>query len=632
MTPAEILIKYWGFDSFRPVQEEVIKSVLSGRDTLAILPTGGGKSLCFQVPSLMREGLCLVVSPLIALMNDQVFNLKKRGISALAVHSGQKYHEVKRHLEIATKGDSHFLYVSPERLETSLFLEYLPYLKINLIAVDEAHCISQWGYDFRPAYLRIAALRKHLPDTSVVALTASATRRVQKDICDKLEFAKDHRVFTQTYDRKNLSYSVFTPPAKENKIAEIFQKVPGSGIAYCRSRKRTRELSQLLGQDRMTTDFYHAGLPAAERTKKQVNWIQNQTRVICCTNAFGMGIDKPDVRTVVHYDLPEALEYYYQEAGRAGRDGQKAYAVLLYHPGEIRELRERVALRFPDSKVIREIFSAICSFIQLPAGKGRGLSFEFDIGKFLTVYRFNPVLASSVVKILDQEEVFSFSDLTFPRSTVTFLTSRRSIDDFEKDFPVYTPVIKGLLRSYEGIFEQPCYIDEFDLARFVKMNKNDVMRQLNELAELQIIEYIAGSDIPKIVFYSDRVPADELVINEKNIALRKAAYEERLSAMIEYATQKEECRSIFINRYFGGEPVKPCGICDVCLSKKKTSLTSGEFRLIVRELADNHISTYDQISSDTGLDKNKVSEALYYLMTEDKIVISEEGQIIYKRS
>lgn len=630
MTAQEVLKKYWGFDSFRPVQDEVISSVMAGGDNLAILPTGGGKSVCFQVPALLQEGLCLVVSPLIALMNDQVLNLKKRGIAALSVHSGQKFHEVKRQLENAVNGDFHFLYVSPERLETPLFLEYLTYLKINLIAVDEAHCISQWGYDFRPAYLRIASLREHLPDVPILALTASATRKVQKDICEKLQFRDNYRVFTQTYDRKNLSYSVFTPPAKETKITEIFAKVPGSAIAYCRTRKRTKEISQLLNSNQLKADFYHAGLASDERNKKQEDWLRNTTRIICCTNAFGMGIDKPDVRTVVHYDLPDALEYYYQEAGRAGRDGQKAYAVLLYHPQEINELRERVPLRYPELKVIREVYAAICSFFQLPAGKGQGLSFEFDIGRFLAVYQFNPILATSVLKILDQEEVFSLSDNSFTLSTVEFLTTRRNIDDFQNDFPKYTNVIKGLFRSYEGIFEQSCFIDEFNLARFIRMNKDDVIRQLSELSSLNIISYVQSSDAPKITFFSDRVPADELRINEKNIALRKAAYEDRLSAMINYARQRDECRSIFINRYFGGDPIKPCGVCDVCLSKKKKPLASDELALVIRNLKDNRITSYDQIADQTHLDTNKVSEALYYLAQENKIGVNEEGKIVCK--
>ena len=323
--------KYWGYDAFRSLQEDIISSVLDGKDTLALMPTGGGKSICFQVPAMMKEGLCLVISPLIALMKDQVESLKKKNIPALSIYSGMSFFEVKRTLENAVHGNFKFLYVSPERLETNLFLEYLPGMHINLIAVDEAHCVSQWGYDFRPPYLRIAVLREHLPDTLILALTASATKEVQDDICDKLAFKNDHKRFQKSFERPNLSYSVFNVAAKQNKLLEICKNVKGSGIVYCKSRKRTKEVAELLAMNGIVSDFYHAGLTNAVRTAKQESWIKNETRIIACTNAFGMGIDKSDVRTVVHYDVPDALENYYQEAGRAGRDEKKAYAVLLFH-------------------------------------------------------------------------------------------------------------------------------------------------------------------------------------------------------------------------------------------------------------------------------------------------------------
>lgn len=629
MTPEEILKKYWGFDSFRPMQREVIDSVLSDKDTLAVMPTGGGKSVCFQIPALMRDGLCLVVSPLIALMKDQVMNLKKAGILSLAIHSGQHFHDVRRNLENAIRGNYRFLYVSPERLETSLFQEYLPYLNINLLAVDEAHCISQWGYDFRPSYLRIAIFRDSFPSVPILALTASATKKVQQDICNKLHFGKNSNLFTLPYSRKNLSYSVLTPQAKEKKITEIFSSVPGSGIVYCRTRKRSENISGVLDANGFSTDWYHAGILADDREKKQENWTQDRIRIICCTNAFGMGIDKSNVRAVVHFDLPDALEYYYQQAGRAGRDDRKAYAVLLYYPDEIERLKQQIKLRFPDTNTIRKVYSLLCAFIGLPAGKGKGLYFDLDMGRFITAYKLNPLLASSVIKILEQEEILLAGNNLFDRSSAGFLVSKETIEQFEKDYPQYDNVIKGLLRSYEGIFEQPAFIDEYELARFVHMKKADVIGQLQELDRLKIIEYHPVSDLPGLIFLEDRVPSGDLLINEKNILLRKKAYQERLDAMIGYATQQEECRSIYINRYFGGATVPACGICDICLSKKSTAITAEDVERVTKIIKINRYRSISDIASASGLTKNKVSEALYFLSGEGKIIVNEDGKIKY---
>lgn len=628
MTAEEILKKYWQHDTFRPLQADAISSVLNQKDTLAIMPTGGGKSVCFQIPSLMQEGICLVITPLIALMKDQVANLNKKGILSLYVHSGMKYHEVKRTLENAMRGNFKFLYVSPERLETSLFLEFLPYLKVNLIAVDEAHCISQWGYDFRPSYLRIAVLREYLHEVSILAVTASATLKVQNDICEKLKFRKGYNHFTASYERANLSYSLFIPPSKENKLLEIFQKVPGTGIVYCRSRKRTREVAQLLRINGIHADFYHAGLSNDERSRKQDKWVQNITRVICCTNAFGMGIDKPDVRTVVHFELPDALENYYQEAGRAGRDGKKSYAVLLFHPDEINDLKSQVSLRFPDLKKIREVFSALCSFIQLPSGKGKGIANDFEITRFIDQYKFNAILVTSVLRILEQEEILYLSENIFSPSTVEFLVQKRTLENYEKEFPQFSPLIKGLLRSYEGIFEQSCFIDEFILARFIGVQKEEVIASLAELSRMKIIEYHPRGDTPKIYFLDDRVQSDDLFINEKNVAKRKAAYEERLSAMIEFATQKDECRSLFINKYFKGNPIPPCNICDICLAKKQKLLTARELQLIRKTLTEKKAVSPNEIRSLTKLSENKINEALQFLNGENEISIDGEGMIV----
>jgi ATP-dependent DNA helicase RecQ len=421
MSNAEkILKKHWGYDAFRPLQQEIIDSVLSGNDTLAIMPTGGGKSICFQVPGMSKEGLCLVVSPLIALMKDQVLNLKNKGIPALSIYSGMSFTEVEKTLKNAAYGNFKFLYVSPERLETELFLEYVSIIKINLIAVDEAHCISQWGYDFRPPYLRIAVLREYFPDVPVLALTASATLEVQKDICEKLLFRKNQQSFQQSFERANLSYSAFELSSKQNKLLTILKKVGGSGIVYCKTRKRTKEVAEMLSLNGISADYYHAGLSSEERNKKQEDWINNKTRIIACTNAFGMGIDKPDVRTVVHYDVPDALENYYQEAGRAGRDGKKSYAVLLYNEAEINQLKKQVDIKFPSKKIITKIYGALCNFLQLPSHSGEGKSFEFDLNTFARNFKLDAFTINSVLKILEQEELISYSEQFFSPPTVEF--------------------------------------------------------------------------------------------------------------------------------------------------------------------------------------------------------------------
>ena len=449
----DILKKYWGFDSFRPLQEEVINAVLSGKDTLALMPTGGGKSLCYQVPALAREGICLVISPLIALMKDQVDNIRKKGITAFAVYSGMSRKEVITTLKVAGNSNCKFLFVSPERLESSLFKEYLPGLAVNLIAVDEAHCISQWGYDFRPHYLRIGALREELPGAPILALTATATTDVQQDICDKLVF-KNKAVFRQSFERRNLSYSVFQVDSRINKIIEVLTKVPGSAIVYCKSRKRAREISELLQLQHISADYYHAGLTREERDRKQTAWINNTTRVIVCTNAFGMGIDKPDVRSVIHADTPDCLENYYQEAGRAGRDGKISYAVLLFDEREIKELEGMSSLRYPSLPDIRNVYQAVANYLQIPSGDGEGRYYDFAISDFLKKFKLNSQAALYSLKALEQEGWLAFNEQVFLPSSVQFTTHKDHLYEFEKTHTELEPLIKALLRAYEGIFDR----------------------------------------------------------------------------------------------------------------------------------------------------------------------------------
>jgi ATP-dependent DNA helicase RecQ len=464
----QILKENWGYDEFRPLQEDIINSILEGKDTLALLPTGGGKSICFQVPALAKEGICLVISPLIALIKDQVEGLKKKGILALSIYSGMSFLEVKKTLQNAAHGNYKFLYVSPERLATDLFLDYLPSMNINLIAVDEAHCISQWGYDFRPSYLRIAAVREQLPKIPILALTASATQSVQNDICEKLLFKKTEQRFQQSFERANLSYSVFNVVSKQNKLLEILNNVKGSGIVYCKSRKQTKDIAELLTLNNINADFYHAGLSNDERNKRQENWINNSTRIITCTNAFGMGIDKPDVRLVVHYSVPDCIENYYQEAGRAGRDGKRAYAVMLYNHREVADMQLQSDIRYPDKATIKQVYIAIMNHLQVAAGSGEGNSFDFDMASFSAAFKINMLTATYAIKTLEQEEILWFNEVFFKPSTLVFNSNREQLEDFEKQFPSFEKLIKGLLRSYEGIFDYPATIYETELARFIK--------------------------------------------------------------------------------------------------------------------------------------------------------------------
>ena len=631
LEPLEVLKKYWGYDSFRPLQAEIIDSVLAGNDTLALLPTGGGKSVCFQVPSLLSDGLCLVISPLIALMKDQVLNLKKKGIPALSIYSGMSFVEVKKTLQNAAYGNFEFLYVSPERLQTELFLEYLPLIEVNLIAVDEAHCISQWGYDFRPAYLHIAELREYFPDVPVLALTASATAEVQKDIREKLLFRKSQKFFQQSFERPNLSYSAFHLFSKENKLLTIVKKVDGSGIVYCKTRRRTKEVAELLNQNGIVADFYHAGLSTEERHKKQEDWIDNKTRIICCTNAFGMGIDKPDVRTVVHFDVPDALENYYQEAGRAGRDGKKSYAVLLYSEAELESLKKQIDIRFPANEVIKKVYADLCNFLQLPSNSGEGLSYDFDLNTFAKNFKLDAYTINSVLKILEQEELISYSEQFFQPSTVEFSIDKQHLNDFEKSHPHYLDVVKGLLRSYDGIFDFPSFINEAELSSFVGINKELLIKILLELKALGIIDYIPQKEKPQIYFIKNRVKTDELFINQKNILKRKGAYEKRLKAMIGFCKNENECRSSMISVYFNGSYLPPCGICDNCLRNKDVVISTEEFNAISIEIKKitNQGSATPKIIFEKlpGIKESKIWKVLKFLQEEELLIVNQEGVI-----
>jgi len=627
----EILKKFWGHDTFRPFQQQIIDSVLSGNDTLAIMPTGGGKSVCFQIPSLLAEGLCLVVTPLIALMKDQVLNLKKKGIPALSIYSGMSFSEVKKTLQNAAYGNFKFLYVSPERLQTELFLEFLPIIKINLIAVDEAHCISQWGYDFRPSYLRIASIREQFPDIPILALTASGTLEVQKDIREKLAFKKNQQSFQQSFERQNLSYSAFKLSSKQNKLLTILNKVAGSGIVYCKTRKHTKEIAEMLNMNGISASYYHAGLTNEERNKKQEEWINNKTRIITCTNAFGMGIDKPDVRVVVHYDVPDALENYYQEAGRAGRDGKKSYAVLLYTDVELSDLIKQIERRFPEKEIIRKVYAALCNFLQLPAGSGESLSFDFDINTFVKNFKLDAFTVNSVLKILEQEELINYSDQFFSPPTVEFTIDKYAMEIFEKSHPQYNEVIKGLLRSYEGIFDFPCAINEEQLSKFISIKKERLSKLLAELKALNIIDYTPRKEKPQIYFLQNRVRAEDLFINQTGIVKRKQAAEKRMKGMIDFCTNEDTCRSKMIGVYFNDQNLQACGVCDNCLKKKNMILSNKEFNSISTEIKnmsrENPISSAQLFQQLSSFKQNKIWKVLNFLQEEKIVTVDREGLI-----
>ncbi len=627
----QILKQYWGYDVFRPLQEDIINAVLDGNDTLALLPTGGGKSLCFQVPALAKEGVCLVISPLIALMKDQVENLRKKGIPALSIFSGMSFVEVKKTLQNAAYGNYKFLYVSPERLETNLFLDFLPSLNISLVAVDEAHCISQWGYDFRPPYLRIATLRENLPGIPFLALTASATLPVQNDICENLNFASNHKRFQQSFARPNLSYSVFNVVSKQNKLLEILSNVKGSAIVYCKSRKHTRDIAELLMLNKINADYYHAGLNNAERNKRQEDWIANRTRVIACTNAFGMGIDKPDVRVVIHYGVPDCLENYYQEAGRAGRDGKRAYAVLLYNDRELEELQLQPGIRYPDKDAIKNVYTSVMNYLQVPAGSGEGITFDFDIIAFTQAFKINILTATYVIKALEQEDILRFNEVFFKPSTLVFTTNKESLPEFEKQHPLHEPLIKSLLRSYEGIFDYPATIYEGELAKFMGKKMEEIQRDLLQLKQYGIADYSPQKDNPQIILVLNRMYADSFVINLENYLHRKLNFEQRIKAMVDFTKNTFVCRSQAIAKYFNDNEVKACGICDNCINQKSLEINTLEFEKIsdwLFNLVKNQPISVHKLFINLGrIKKEKLWKVLNFLQAERKLQVSKEGNI-----
>jgi len=624
MTIHQILKQYWNHDAFRPMQEEIIDAVLSGHDTLALLPTGGGKSVCFQVPALAKEGICIVVSPLIALMKDQVENLKAKGIEATSIVSGMSKREIDIALDHCIYDPVKFLYLSPERLLSELVRERIKYMKVNLIAVDEAHCISQWGYDFRPPYLHIADLRELHPDVPVLALTATATAEVREDIQQKLRFKRPN-IFQKSFERKNISYVVQNDENKLRKLLDIAKGVKGSGIVYVRSRKETAEIAKFYNENGIKADYYHAGLEAGLRSQKQDSWKNNRNRIIVATNAFGMGIDKPDVRFVIHKDPPESLEAYYQEAGRGGRDEQKAYAVLLCTPADRYKQEKKFELSFPSIPEIKQVYHNLANYFQLAYEAGEGLSFDLDLGDFCSRFKLDVIKTLNALKFLEQDEYLSFNESVFLPSRFRFEVQNEQLYNFQIQNPGWDPFIKTLLRSYGGSFENYVRLREFDLARRTHMNVQQVIDGLKQLQQFKILSYHQQTDHPQVTYLKSRQQANTLYINKKAIDERKATYRRKMEAVFAYATHKK-CRSQMLLSYFDEHNAEKCGVCDICLEEKRQKNASEIFDDITNELVQLLASTPMDIgalvtSTMIGTEKEKI-DAVRQLLDAGKIKFS----------
>ncbi len=628
--PKDILKKYWDFDTFRPLQEDIINSVLAKRDSLALMPTGGGKSLCFQVPALCHPGICLVISPLIALMKDQVQNLKKRGIMAEAIYSGMHYREIDRIFDNCIYGEIKFLYLSPERLGNDMARERIQQMNVNLLAVDEAHCISQWGYDFRPSYLKIAEIRELLDNVPVLALTATATKKVVADIQEKLEF-ENPDIFSISFARENLAYVVQGVENKMTKLFTIIKNVKGSSVVYVRNRKRTKEIAKVLKNNGISADFYHAGLSPDQRNNRQEAWITNKTQVIVCTNAFGMGIDKPNVRSVVHMDLPESLEAYFQEAGRAGRDGKKSYAVLLYAPKDKAQLERNFKLSFPPIADVRQVYRALGSYLQLALGSGEGKSYDFDIVDFCKNFKLDVLQSFSCLKLLEKEGWLVLSEAVYLPSTFKVIVRREQLYDFQLKNKALDPIIKTLLRVTEGAFQHHAKINEFAIARFLKMPVEQLLLALNQLHKDQIIDYRPAKDKPQVIFTKERVDASNLTIDIEQYNFRKERQQQRIQKAIEYATI-DRCRSQQLLAYFE-EKSLPCGVCDVCLDNKEKGLSKDGFeryKLKIQSLLKREKLTESELlESFSSSRQANVLEALSYLLDEG-MVDREEDKLTWK--
>jgi ATP-dependent DNA helicase RecQ len=627
-----ILSETWGYDQFRPLQEEIILSILSGKDTLALMPTGGGKSITFQVPALAREGICLVITPLIALMKDQVDQLNRLKIKAMAIHSGMSSYEIDIALNNCVYGGYKFLYVSPERLTTRLFRTRVSDMNVNLLAVDEAHCISQWGYDFRPSYLEISTLREILADVPVLALTATATPEVCEDIQERLGFEKKN-LFQKSFNRENLDYLVVSTENKAGELVKLLSLMEGSGIVYTRSRKKSRELSLLLREHGLTATYYHAGLKQAIRDERQQEWMKNQRRVMVATNAFGMGIDKPDVRFVIHMDLPDGPEAYFQEAGRAGRDGAHSQAILLYSPADKRVLEQRIAVNFPGIPNIREVYRALCNYLQIPVGSGRGQQYDFELGEFLHTYRFSAMVAHSALQILAREGYIVFTEAFYNPSRIKFQVERDALYTFQVKNSVFDGFIKLLLRTYSGLFSQFVKIDESILAKRSALPLEKVQNYLRTLAKRQIIYYLPRKEIPVIVFTEERLDDKNLLIAPDRYDFRKSRYQNRIREILRYASSTNICRNQFLLSYFGQLNSSRCGRCDVCRGKEYLDPGTEEFNRIkdaISDLLSAKDLLLEELLDQIDMDQGRVIQVAEWLLDQDKIRRKKDLKLSWK--
>jgi ATP-dependent DNA helicase RecQ len=624
-TPLDILQFYWGYASFRPQQEEIIQSVLSGQDTLALLPTGGGKSICFQVPALMLEGVCIVVTPLIALMNDQVNQLKQRNIDAIAIHAGMGYAEIDRLLDNCVYGTVKFLYVSPERLHSELFVERVKKMTVGLIAVDEAHCISQWGYDFRPSYLEIRSLRKLKPQVPIIALTATATVDVQHDICEKLDFSTNTKIFKQSFARPNLSFVVRKGERKEKMLLDILSKVQGSAIIYVRSRRATQEVADFLTKRSISASYYHAGLSFENRMLRQEEWIKNRKRVMVATNAFGMGIDKHDVRLVIHLDLPENLESYYQEAGRAGRDGKKSYAVILYHEADAHQLETKTEQAHPPLEVLKKIYQGLANYYQLAIGAGEGVNYDFDIIDFADRFSFSPTEVYASLKKLEEEDLIYFSESYYSPSHLCLGVDKLKLYEFQIAHAKFDAVIKMLLRLYGGeLFSNFVNIDESYLAKALKIREQEMVSVLQHLHQLGIVIYQPMKNKPQLGFVMGRQDADRLPIQYQRLVERKNLVMSKIRSMIHYAEDTDQCRMLKIQHYFQEQTEDVCGICDVCIQKKKSERT-----IDVKTIRDEILTVLKQSSMTIDRLEEMIMPSDTTQFTEVVRILLDEGAIVY---
>ena len=630
-----ILKRYWGYDDFRGIQREIIESIGSGHNTLGLMPTGGGKSITFQVPALAKEGVCIVITPLIALMKDQVYNLRKRGIHAAAIFSGMSHDDILTTLENAIFGAIKILYVSPERLSSELFRAKLRHMKVSFITVDEAHCISQWGYDFRPSYLEIADIRHELPGIPVLALTATATPTVVKDICDKLKSHLDpkeepFRIFRMSFARSNLAYIVREAADKHDELIHILNNVEGTAIVYVRSRRRTKEISDLLNESGISATFYHAGLDNTVKDDRQKAWQSDQVRVMVATNAFGMGIDKPDVRVVIHIDCPDSIEAYFQEAGRGGRDGQKSYAVLLFNDNDQRKLMKRISDTFPEKDYVRKVYDHLAYYYQVATGSGYNSMFEFNIDDFCHRFRHFPIQVHSALKILNRAGYIEYIEEQDTQARIMFCLTRDQLYRLKHTDADEERIITTLLRNYGGLFVDYCFIDEGFIAHETSLTKPQVYLTLKGLEQKRILNFIPQKRTPYIRYMQRREDSEHLLFPPDVYDHLKKRYEERIHAIIAYTQAEKQCRSRLLLHYFGEEDSDDCGMCDICLSKNKT-LTNREAekeaeRQILQLLSDQQSHHVTQLRK-IPLPYEQIEEALERLLLEEDIYL-EDGYLI----